>query len=168
MTTLSELASAGTRNPWAMAVVGTALCAVSGSVATDTRSRWYKSIDKPAWQPPGVVFPFVWTALYSGLAATTGRVLTELDESDRQQEATGFRRAFVANLVLNQGWSWTFFRSHRLGLATANAALLAASSIDLARRAERASEGKGAELAPYAAWCSFATLLTASIARRNS
>ena len=41
-------------------------------------------------------------------------------------------------------------------------------SIDLARRAGRAGVGKAATLAPYAAWCSFATVLTETIRRRNS
>lgn len=44
---------------WVWAVAATGATAVSGSVATDTRSAWYRRIDKPSWQPPGVVFPVV-------------------------------------------------------------------------------------------------------------
>lgn len=71
------------------------------------------------------------------------------------------------NLALNQGWSWTFFKARKLGLATVVAALLAGSSIDLANRAGKVDGGKRLELTPYALWCSFATLLTGAIWRRN-
>ncbi len=150
---------------WVGSVLATAATAISGSIATDPDSAWYVSLDKPKWQPPQVVFPIVWTALYAGIAATSARALIELDEAGQEEEAAKYRAALGVNLLLNQGWSWTYFRAHRLGAATAVAGLLAASSIDLARRAKRA--GKGAELVPYAAWCSFATLLTAETWRRN-
>ena len=152
---------------WIGAALATAAAAISGSVATDPKSAWYLSIDKPGWQPPSWVFPVVWTALYSGIAASSARVLNVLDERGDDESATGYRAALGVNLLLNQGWSWTYFKAHKLGAATAVAALLAASSIDLSRRARQADEGKGNELVPYAAWCSFATLLTAEIWRRN-
>lgn len=151
------------------ALVGalTTACAVSGSVATDPGSTWYEALDKPAWQPPGGLFPVVWTALYAGLAVTSTLAIDELEGSGRRGEARALRRALVVNLVLNQAWSWVFFKGRALGPATVVAALLAGSSIDLARRAGRAGRGKGLALAPYAAWCSFATVLTGEIRRRN-
>lgn len=152
---------------WIGAVVATAAAAISGSIATDPKSAWYRSIDKPSWQPPSWVFPVVWTGLYSGIVATSARVLNELDGRNDAESARSYRTALAVNLLLNQGWSWTYFRAHKLGAATAVAALLAASSIDLSRRAGHADGGKGNELVPYAAWCSFATLLTAETWRRN-
>lgn len=152
---------------WAGAVLATAATAVSGSIATDPNSAWYLGIDKPGWQPPAWVFPVVWTGLYSGIAATSARTLNQLEERGDVDGAKDYRVALAVNLLLNQGWSWTYFKAHRLGAATVVAAALAASSIDLAQRARRADEGKGKELVPYAAWCSFATLLTAETWRRN-
>ena len=46
-------------------------------------------------------------------------------------------------------------------------ALLTASGLDLARRSARVNRPAGAALLPYAAWCGFATVLSAAIARRN-
>ena len=69
--------------------------------------------------------------------------------------------------MLNAGWSGLFFRAHHLPLATAGAAVLAGSSVDLARRAAQAGPGKAAALGAYAAWCTFATALSAAVARRN-
>lgn len=156
-----------TSRTWITAAGATALCAVSGSLATDPDSAWYRSLDKPTWQPPAIAFPVVWTALYAGLAVTGARTITALDRTGQTDEAHGFRRAFWTNLALNQGWSWTFFRAHSLGLATLNAGALAASSIDLARRAGAVSPARRAELVPYATWCTFATVLSAAITRRN-
>jgi translocator protein len=95
-----------------------------------------------------------------------------LDSAAEQGSAAGRVRAYqgalAANLVLNATWSWLFWRSRRPWLAAAEAALLAASSAELVRRTYRLNPRAGAALAPYAAWCGFATVLSASIARLNS
>lgn len=155
------------RRPLAQTAAMTAVCAVSGSVATQPDSAWFRGLDKPRWQPPGWLFPIVWTALYSCIAVASARTIEKHEADGDQESADSYRAAMAANLVLNQGWSWVFFRAHRLAPATAVAALLAASSIDLARRAAAAGPGKALALVPYAAWCSFATVLTREIHRRN-
>lgn len=156
----------GPRN-LAITTAATAATAAIGSLATDPRSRWYRSLDKPAWQPPPVVFPIAWTALYADIAATSAATLSKHDRDGEQAEAVRYRAALAGNLVLNAGWSAVFFRGHQLRTSTAVAAALAASSADLARRSGRVSARQGWALAPYAAWTAFATALTATIARRN-
>ena len=141
-----------------------AACAALGSIASaEVRSRWYARLEKPVIQPPGVVFGPVWTALYADIAVTSAIAIDRLQEHDR---AT-YERALAANLVLNASWSWVFFRFHRLGPAVAVAAALALSSGDLVRRTAAADLRAAAALSPYAAWCAFATVLSAAIWRRN-
>lgn len=142
--------------------------AVSGGLATDPSSRWYRDLEKPTWQPPPSAFGPVWTALYADLAVTAARTLTGLAGEDRAGERAAFVRALAANLVLNAGWSWTFFRAHRPWWAAAESALLTVSSVDLVRRTRRVSRPAGLALAAYPAWCAFATALTVAVARRNS
>ena len=156
------------KKPIAQTTALTVATAVSGSIATDPQSDWYAALDLPAWQPPGWLFPVVWTGLYTSLAVTSAKVLHELDAESGREHADAYRVALVGNMVLNQAWSWAFFKAHKLPLSTVVAASLAASSIDLARRAGRSGPGRAAALAPYAAWCSFATVLTETIRRRNS
>lgn len=153
--------------PLVQTSAATALCAVSGGLATEPGSAWFAALDKPRWQPAGWLFPIVWTALYTDIAVTSAKVIENLEAAGDKQAAQRFRIALVANLVLNQGWSWTFFKAHRLRPATAVAAVLAASSVDLVRRARSAGNGEALALAPYAAWCAFATILTREILRRN-
>jgi tryptophan-rich sensory protein len=139
-----------------------------GSLASkDVASAWYADLDKPPIQPPGIAFPVVWTTLYTDLALTAAHALDRLEAAGRHDEAAAYRRALAANLVVNAGWTWVFFRAHRLGPAVGVAALLAASSADLVRRTARVSPGAAAALAPYPAWCGFATVLSAEIWRRN-
>ncbi|MGD7707676.1 TspO/MBR family protein [Microlunatus sp. Y2014] len=137
--------------------------AVSGSVATDPDSDWYRDLDKPDWQPPGVAFPVVWTALYATLAGATAKAYEHLPPEQRAR----YVREVMVNLTLNAGWSWLFFRSHNLPLAALGAAALAVSTIRLAVRSGKADKAAGAWLVPYALWTCFATVLSTDILLRN-
>ncbi|MGN6655402.1 MAG: TspO/MBR family protein [Rhodanobacter sp.] len=145
-----------------------AATAVAGGIASqDVGGRWYRRLDKPVFQPPGAVFPVVWTALYTDIAVTTAAASDRLRERGDAERAGALHRALGVNLVLNASWSWVFFRFHRLGPAVAVAGALAASSADLTRRVGQADRRAGTALAPYAAWCTFATVLSAALWRRN-
>ena len=145
--------------------VAVAAAAVIGTLGTDVKSRWYGSLDKPAWQPPGAAFGPAWTTLSTLLAVASARTLDRL-EDPKQRRA--FATAFGANLALNAGWNWLFFKAQRPRWALAEIVVLEASTLDLTRRAARADSAAGAMLAPYAGWVAFATALNAAIARRNS
>jgi translocator protein len=110
-----------------------------GSVASKPRiTRWYSRLQKPPYVPPNEVFPVAWTTLYADFA-------------------------LAANLILNAGWSWLFFKYQKLGASAVGAAVLAASSADLTRRTVAADRRAGIALLPYALWCSFATLMSGHI-----
>lgn len=143
------------------------LTAAVGSVLTDTSSLRYTRLRTPSWQPPSMVFPLVWTALYADLAVMA--TLTVADAYERGDETRGRKNvlALAVNLGLNIAWSALFFRTRRRGLSTAVAGALAASSADLARRAFAEKPQRGVWLAPYAAWCAFATVLNGRIAQLN-
>jgi tryptophan-rich sensory protein len=147
------------------ALVGAA--AAVGSALADPGSRWYRRLDTPSWQPGPAAFPVVWTALYADVAVMTAAASAELAESGRETQARDLERALAANMVLNAAWTGLFFRARRPWLAAAECAALTASSVDLARRTAATGRGKGAAVAAYAAWCGFATVLSAAIARRN-
>lgn len=150
--------------------MGAAVAATAGlgSVASadGVSSRWYADLDLPPFQPPPLVFPVAWTLLYADVAVAATTALGRLADAD-PAAAAAYRRGLAANLALNAGWSWTFFRWHRLGSAVAVAAALTASSADLTRRTRAVAPTTGAALGAYPAWCGFATLLSAAIWRRN-
>ncbi|WP_343990382.1 TspO/MBR family protein, partial [Terrabacter terrae] len=109
----------------------------------------------------------VWTALYADIAASSAAALNAYDEAGDHEGRSTYLKAFGTNLALNTAWSVVFWRSRRPWLAAVHAAVLTASSADLARRAGSANRGAGIALSPYAAWCGFATALSTAIARRN-
>ncbi|GAA1396177.1 tryptophan-rich sensory protein [Luteococcus peritonei] len=160
-------------DPWrftkTLAVVGAAVTATAalGGIATQPGTLWYRTLRKPAWQPPAAVFAPVWTLLYADIAAVSALHLADRLEGFEDEGATGYSAALAANLVLNAGWSWTFFRQRNLPAATGVALALAVSSADLVRRVGTSRRQRGVVLAPYAAWTGFAAVLTNALRRRN-
>lgn len=146
----------------------TAAAAVAGSLSSrEGVEGWYSKIRKPSYVPPNVVFPIAWTTLYADIAVTSAAAIDRFRGDGRETKARAYMAALGANLLLNASWSWLFFTKNRLALSAASAALLAASSADLARRAADADPKLGVALAPYPAWCSFATVMSTDIWRLN-
>lgn len=141
---------------WAAAVAAVALV---GGLATDTTSSWYEGLDRPAWQPPGAVFGPVWTVLYVLIAISA--TLAYRDVRERRTLVLGL---FAVNLVLNVGWTWIFFQGHAPVAAGVEILLLLATIVALIRLTPRTS---ALLLVPYAAWVTFATALTWTIAFTN-
>lgn len=162
------------------AVVATA---TAGTVATrdGVESDWYEKLDKPPFQPPPAVFPIAWTALYGAIAVASASVDGAIGDDVRETDRIGaevaarelrrrrrrFRLALGVNLLLNAGWCWTFFASRRLPEGAVVAGALAASTVDLARRAGRERPAAGRALAVYAVWTAFAAVLSTAIWLRN-
>jgi translocator protein len=135
-----------------------------GAIATTPEiDDWYRTLAKPAWNPPGRVFGPVWTTLYllMGIAAWT------------VWKPAGFRAAarpmtlFGVQLVLNVCWSWIFFGLHQPGWAFVELVILwlaiVATTVTFFRRSHLA----GWLLVPYLAWVSFAAVLNFTIWRLN-
>ena len=145
--------------------------AVVGGLATGrqtpAQTAWYRQLRKPPFQPPPAAFPVVWTVLYAAIAGASATTIDSLRAQGADDEARAYELALGANLTLNAAWTWLFFRARRPGLATAESAVLAASSADLARRARHVSPGAHTALAPYVVWTGFATVLSGSIAWLN-
>jgi tryptophan-rich sensory protein len=145
-----------------------AATAVTGSRASRTRSAaWYARLRKPAYVPPGGVFPIAWTTLYADIAVTSAAALDRWRAEGDTAKVRGFVAALAVNLALNAGWSWLFFRYHRLGWSATGAGALTASSADLVRRVGEADGRAGVALLPYPLWCAFATVMSTDIWRRN-
>jgi benzodiazapine receptor len=140
----------------------------AGSLASPRRTpAWYARVRKPRYQPPGAVFPLVWTILYTDIAAASAVAIDRFRAAGQHDKARRYVAALGVNLVLNGGWSWLFFRYHKLGASALGAAALTASSADLARRTADADTQAGSALLPYPLWCAFATVLSTHIWRLN-
>lgn len=148
----------------AATTLAVATAAGTGSIASSTAIPvWYARLRKPAYQPPKIAFPLVWTALYGDIAAASAVALDRFRTTARHDKARSYAAALSTNLLLNAGWSWLFFRYRKLGASAVGAVALTASSADLARRAAKADPRAGRALAPYPLWCAFATVLATHV-----
>ena len=148
----------------AATALAVATAAGLGSVASrPNTTAWYPRLRKPRYVPPNGVFPGAWTSLYPNIAVTSPVAVDRLRPAGRHDDARNYVVALSANLLLNAGWSWLFFKYHKLGASALGAAALAASSADLARRTAAADPRAGAALLPYPLWCAFATAMSGHI-----
>jgi tryptophan-rich sensory protein len=142
-------------------VVGGGIC---GFFTFDAIRGWYRTLVKPAWNPPDWVFGPVWTTLYLMMGIALVQVVRADRDVAARQVAAGL---FGVQLALNFGWSWVFFANHDLGAALVEiVALWLAIAVTIAAFAT-IRRSAAALLVPYLAWTTFATVLTASIWRLN-
>ncbi len=59
-------------------VAGVTASAVTGALATDPDSTYYRTLVKPSWQPPPPVYGIVWTPLYADIALSAGHGISTL------------------------------------------------------------------------------------------
>jgi translocator protein len=157
-----------TKQTLAATTLAVATAAGVGSIASRRQvPGWYARLRKPSYVPPDGVFPVAWTALYSDIAATSALAIDRLRASGRHAEARRYITALAVNLLLNAGWSWLFFKYHKLGPSAVGAAALTVSSADLAQRTAQAETRAGLALLPYPLWGAFATVMSAHIWQLN-
>ena len=125
---------------------------------------WYRTLAKPSFNPPNWAFPVAWSLLFLLMGIAFYRVLRAPTDTPRRGVAVG---CFLAQLVLNVGWSVSFFGAHspKLGLFVIVPFWLL---ILVTQRAFRGIDRvAGWLLVPYLAWVAFATVLNAAIVSLN-
>jgi translocator protein len=146
--------------------------AVGLAISGDIRG-WYRSLRKPAWNPPDAVFGPVWTALYLLMGVAAALVAREGRRATGERRTAGDRAvpvglgAFGVQLALNLAWSLVFFRAHRVRLALLELCGLWVGIALTAVAFARVRLVAGLLLVPYLAWTTFAGVLNLEIARRN-
>lgn len=149
-------------------LAGTSIAVAAAAGAGSTASAkqvplWYARLRKPRYQPPNAAFPVAWTTLYTDIATTSAVAIGRFRATGQHDKARHYIAALGVNLILNGGWSWLFFRYHKLGASAVGAAVLTASSADLVRRTAEADPRAGLALSPYALWTGFATVLASHV-----
>jgi tryptophan-rich sensory protein len=137
--------------------------AIGGLVTAPQITSWYRTLEKPSWNPPDAVFGPVWSSLY--LLMGVALVLARRADPERSERVA---RIFGLQLALNLAWSLVFFgrRDIQGGLVVIVLlwAAIAATIVEFWRKRPLA----GALLLPYLAWVTFATVLNAEIWRLNA
>jgi tryptophan-rich sensory protein len=132
-----------------------------GSWATlQSVKTWYRTINKPSFNPPDWLFGPVWTTLYVliGIAAYLVWV--------RRDKIVHFPRTvaiYLIQLILNLAWSFIFFYLHEIGFALAEIILLLIIIVINGLVFYKINKWAGLIFIPYFLWVSFATILTYNI-----
>jgi len=143
--------------------VGIAL-AVGGlsSLLTSGSMEAFEQLQQPPLSPPGVLFPIVWTILYTlmGISAyLVWRTKSELRD--------GTLRLYVVQLAVNFIWPLLFFRAQAFGFAFFWLLLLWALVVALIFRFSDIEPIAGWLQVPYLAWLTFAAYLNFGVLLLN-
>ena len=139
-------------------VLGTVIIAIyiigsSRWVATD--AQWYRSLPRPAWQPPSSVFGIIWPYNFAMLVTATWLVASRLSTGNHVIWLLSLTLSVIAALT----WAWLFYGPHLL-LASGFALVLATVfTIPLLVIAFRVSPVLGFAFLPYQLWLAVATSL---------
>ena len=153
---------------WIGLVVFVAVCLGAGGLGamatTPEIDSWYKTIEKPSWNPPDYVFGPVWTTLFVMMAIAAWTIWKQ----DGFQKTATPLTLFFLQLALNVGWSWIFFGFHQIGWAFAEIIVLWLTIVMTTIAFFRRSKIAGWLMMPYLAWVSFASVLNFTIWRLNT
>jgi benzodiazapine receptor len=133
---------------------------LSGILIKNNDMYWYKTLIKPAFNPPSIVFGPIWTALYIML----GIVFAMLWKNRNKEKKNII--IFLLQFAYNLAWSPLFFYFKRIDLAMYDISLILLTSIVFAVSI-RKNQLMLVMFLPYLVWVSFATALNSRIYTLN-
>lgn len=140
------------------------LVAAIGGTVTDI-GPWYRSLNKPWFQPPDWLFGPAWTLIFALAALSAAQAWRDAPDQVAREWLIGL---FALNGFLNILWSLLFFKLRRPDWALFEVVLLWASILLLIVVLGRYSRLGALLLVPYLLWVSFAAYLNLTIVRLNA
>ena len=137
--------------------------AVGAGRWVSTDAGWYRSLVRPPWQPPDVVFGLIWPYNFVMLAVAGWVVAAR----DSRTEHVVWLASLALSVAAALFWAYLFYVPHSLfasGFALTVATLL---TLPLVILAFRTSVPLGLALLPYQLWLAVATSLAFGYASRN-
>ena len=141
---------------------------IGGLVTAPAVREWYPSLELPAWRPPNLAFPIVWTILYIAMAYAAWLVWRAAERGARGWEGAWLALSLYGVLLaLNLALSFLFFglRSPALGLL--DIFPLAAAILATLLAFKEHSRLAAWLMAPYLLWVCYAAVLNFEIWVRN-
>lgn len=135
---------------------------IIGALLGGETSQIYKSLNKPPFSPPGIVFPIVWSILYllMGIAAY-------FLSNERKAEASNLLKIYWIQLIFNALWPFIFWRLEAFWLAAIIIAVILLFVGWLTFVAYKINKMSALLFVPYIIWLLFALYLNIGIAVLN-
>lgn len=124
---------------------------------------WYRSLSKPAFQPPDIAIPAAWIAIETGLAIAAYRLLRRPKSTQRNVALYWL----AGNVAAIGAWSRLFFGSRSLPASTVAAAAMVGTGAAYVAEAQKVDGAAAAAGVPLTVWVALATVLTAALWSRN-
>lgn len=121
-------------------------------------SNGYEDMIQPSFAPPGIVFPIVWTILYT-LMGISSYLIYQTNDSSKDKALFIYYLQLAVNLL----WSFIFFNFRLYFLAFLWIILLIVLVVMMIMRFLPISKIAGYLQIPYLLWISFAAVLNFSI-----
>lgn len=137
-------------------VVGVNVLGSSPAFLFGSETGW---IDRPWFFPPEILFPIVWSLLFTLLGIALFLVVRRGRGRDRWVAIA----AFAVQFALNLAWTPAFFGLQRPDLGLAVIVPLWLAIVVTIVAFDRVDRFAAALLVPYLAWVSFATVLNYAI-----
>ncbi|SDN31404.1 TspO and MBR related proteins [Psychrobacillus sp. OK028] len=138
---------------------------ISGWIANKNAQEKYKKLQQPPFSPPGIVFPIVWTALYTTMGVAKYRV--DQKTKSTEKDSSPAIPLYDLQLGLNFLWSFLFFRWGLRGTALVEISLMLACIALTAYEFQQVDKTAGALMIPYVGWVAFALGLNYAVWKLN-
>lgn len=125
-------------------------------------ASFFASLSKPAFAPPGWLFPIAWSVLYALMAFSMWLVLRQM-----RPERFLLLGLYVVQLAVNLTWPFLFFQLQVLGLSFFWLVLLCSLVLLMTGKCFVQRPLAGVLLLPYCGWVLFAGVLNFFLARMN-
>ncbi|MEI6622574.1 MAG: TspO/MBR family protein [Actinomycetes bacterium] len=139
------------------------LYAAGSGLWVSSGDAWYRSLQRPPWQPPDFVFGLIWPYNFAVLIAAG--IAVALTGS-----AAGvwvWLGSLCVSVIAALSWAWLFYLANQPWPAAVALTVAAVTTIPVVVSAWRAQTWAGVLLLPYLVWIFVATSLAYGYAIRN-
>ena len=133
---------------------------ISGLLSNNGINTWFKTLNKPTWNPPAYLFGPVWAILYLLMAISLWLVWKRFTPQKQKLSAIII---FATQLFLNFWWSILFFKLQSPFLAFIDILFMLVFILITIYKFSAISKIAAWLLIPYFLWVSFATFLNYTI-----
>lgn len=125
----------------------------------------YESLTLPAFAPPPIVFPIVWTILFILMGISSYLVFTSNETFEMREQAL---QIYALQLIVNFFWPLLFFGQQKYLLAFVWVVFLLSLIISMIFAFAEVSKTAAILQVPYLIWTSFAAVLNFCIYMLNT